>query len=261
MNLRLRSGFLLLALVLTAHPLRAQEASSSAVVDVKGPEAPDQAAPEEQKHSAAGRFLRDVWTDQKAIWTSPRRMNRRRFFTIALPLAAATAGLIATDERAVNWLPNTPDQIRWSGRASKIGAAYALGGLTGGMMIAGKITHKPAAFRAGVNAAEALANSVITNYAIKGVTQRERPDQDNGEGGFWHGGMSFPSGHAMNTFAVATAVARSPKCPKWLAVTSYAVATIVSLSRWGAQKHFPSDILVGGVLGGLIGNYVATRPR
>jgi methylglyoxal reductase len=35
--------------------------------------------------------------------------------------------------------------------------------------------------------------------------------------------------------------------------------TAVSLSRWAGQKHFPSDIFVGSVLGGLIGNYVATR--
>lgn len=128
-------------------------------------------------------------------------------------------------------------------------------------MIAGGVKHEPELVKMGRLSAEAFVDSVIVNYAIKGVTARERPDQNDGQGRFWKGGQSFPSGHAMNSFAVATAVARNKNCPRWLAITSYSVATFVSLSRWGARKHFPSDILVGGVLGGLIGDYVARRPR
>jgi len=63
------------------------------------------------------------------------------------------------------------------------------------------------------------------------------------------------------SFAVATAVARNRRTPKWLAVTAYTAATAIGLSRWSARKHFPSDVFVGAALGGLIGNYVATRPR
>jgi membrane-associated phospholipid phosphatase len=54
-------------------------------------------------------------------------------------------------------------------------------------------------------------------------------------------------------------IARDPDTPKWLKVTACSVATAVSLSRSGGQKHFPSDIFTGSVLGGLIGNYVATH--
>ncbi len=218
-------------------------------------------AAEEQKHSAAGQFLRDIWTDQKAIWTSPARMNRRQFFTIALPLAAATAGLIATDTKTAQWLPNTPDQIKWSQRFANFGAVYTLGFQTAGMLAGGKVIHKPHYSHIGRNSAEALVNAVLTSYALKGITQRERPNQGNGDGKFWRGGQGFPSGHAMNSWAVAIAVARTPNCPKWLAITSYVMATAISVSRWSAHKHFPSDILVGGVIGGLIGNYVARRPR
>jgi membrane-associated phospholipid phosphatase len=120
---------------------------------------------------------------------------------------------------------------------------------------------RPEVSHVGRNAGEAFFSSFLTNYALKGLTQRERPDHGNGDGKFWQGGQSFPSGHAMNSRAVAIAVARTPKCPKWLAITSYAVAKTVSLSRWSARKHFLSDILVGGVLGGSIGNYVARRPH
>jgi undecaprenyl-diphosphatase len=121
--------------------------------------------------------------------------------------------------------------------------------------------NKPNYARIGRISAEALVNSILTNYALKAITQRERPDHVGGDGRFWVGGQSFPSGHAMNSWAVAFAVARSPNCPRWFAITSYVMATGVSLSRWTAHKHFASDIVVGGVLGALIGNYVARRPR
>jgi membrane-associated phospholipid phosphatase len=110
-------------------------------------------------------------------------------------------------------------------------------------------------------ASEALLDSMIVGYGVKYMTARERPLENDGQGRFWKGGDSFPSGHAIHSWAVAMAIARDSSSPKWLKITSFGLATGVSLSRWGAQKHFPSDILVGGVFGGLIGNYVATRPR
>jgi membrane-associated phospholipid phosphatase len=273
-TLRHVCGLLLLQLVLAAQPVLSQDASVSDPAKIEDlrffplPATAKQQHPvfplpatAKQQHSAAGQFLRDIWTDQKAIWTSPPRMSRKQFFTIALPLAAATAGLIATDARTAKWLPNTPDQIRWSQGVANFGSIYTLGFVTGGMLVGGKVIHKPRYTKIGRISAEALASAVLTNYALKGITQRERPDHGDGEGRFWVGGQSFPSGHAMNSWAVAIAIGRSPECPKWLAITSYTIATAVSISRWSAHKHFPSDILVGGVLGGLIGNYVARRPR
>jgi membrane-associated phospholipid phosphatase len=215
----------------------------------------------ESKRSMMGQFVADIWTDQKAIWTSPFRMNRRQALTIALPLAAATAGLIATDSRTSKWLPNTPDQVNWSQRFSEFGAVYTLALVTGGPLVGGKIIDRPDYTQIGRNALEALANSMITNYALKGITGRERPNAVSGAGKFWHGGQSFPSGHTMNSWAVALAIARTPKCPRWFAITSYIMATAISFSRYSANKHFASDILVGGVVGGLIGNYVAKRHR
>ena len=48
--------------------------------------------PNTQKNSATNQFLSDVWTDQKAIWTSPFHLNRKQVFTIVLPIAAAPQG-------------------------------------------------------------------------------------------------------------------------------------------------------------------------
>jgi membrane-associated phospholipid phosphatase len=286
--LNLVSGFVLLYMFFSIQPVFCQDGKESdpdaiAIESAPGPSAPEVAPTEatkepdpqkaepvqgfppsndqKPKHSMVGQFASDIWTDQVAIWTSPFRMNRRQALTIALPLAAATAGLIATDSRTSKWLPNTPDQVNWSQRFSEFGAIYTLGLVTGGPLIGGKIIGRPDYTQIGRNAIEALANSVITNYALKGITRRERPNEGDRAGRFWRGGQSFPSGHAMNSWAVAIAIARTPNCPRWYAITSYVMAAAISASRFSANKHFASDILVGGVVGGLIGNYVAKRHR
>jgi hypothetical protein len=105
-----------------------------------GPSGP--AAP--GKDSAPKEFLKDIWGDQKAIWTSPFRMDRKQWLTIALPLAAGTAALIATDEDAAKWLPNTADQVNWSNRVSNIGTIYTLGGIVTGTILGpgpGRLVH------------------------------------------------------------------------------------------------------------------------
>jgi membrane-associated phospholipid phosphatase len=286
--LKLTCGFLLLQLAIWVHPVLCQDGAESDLNQTEsesysglsamepcpggeavgsGPQVTEQFylfPPKEDKDSKSSlvsRFLSDIWTDQKAIWTSPVRMNRREFFTIALPLAAATAGLIATDSSTSNWLQNSPEQVKWSQRFSAFGAIHMLGLVTGGPMIGGKIIGRPDYVRIGRNATEALVNAIITGYVLKGITGRERPNAGDEAGKFWSGGQSFPSGHAINSWAVAMAIARTPNCPRWFAITSYVMAAAISFSRWSANKHHASDILVGAVFGGLIGNYVVKRPR
>jgi len=222
---------------------------------------PPAPSPGEAKPSAAGRYFKEIWSDQKVIWASPFRMKRRQWLTIALPLAAGAAALLATDERAMHMLPNTHDQTRWSGRASDIGSFAALGGMVGGSMLYSRLKGHSDWQKIGISTSQALADSFIVCTALKYVTARERPMVNNGEGRFWKGGDSFPSGHTMYSFAVAMAIVRNKQAPKWLKVTSLGVSTAVGLARWGATRHFPSDVLVGGVLGGLIGNYVGSRRR
>lgn len=62
---------------------------------------------------------------------------------------------------------------------------------------------------------------------------------------------SFPSGHAALAFALATSWTLSH--PKWyVGVPSYLWATGVAVSRVWLGVHYPSDVLVGAVLGGVV---------
>ena len=78
-------------------------------------------------------------------------------------------------------------------------------------------------------------------------------------------GRSFPSGHATVAFAFLLAAAPSVRRGWWLAWVAVAVAG----SRVVLGVHYPSDVIAGGVVGGIIGHSsrwllgvkTPTRPR
>ncbi|MCC6391343.1 MAG: phosphatase PAP2 family protein [Bryobacterales bacterium] len=202
---------------------------------------------------------RDIFSEQKAIWTSPAHMNRRQFLTRALPLVAGSVALITVDKRISHGLPSSSTEINWSRNLSNIVGYSLVGAATAGSLLAGTVGNKPGWRSTGWSATEAFADAIIVSQVLKMGFGRQRPDESAGRGAFWKDGNSFPSGHSMMTWAVATAVARNKRCPKWLAFTAYGAAAAVSVSRVSAQRHFTGDVFAGGIIGALIGNYVAGR--
>ena len=75
------------------------------------------------------------------------------------------------------------------------------------------------------------------------------------------GSHSFPSGHATGSFAFAAFIAL--RAPRW-AAPAFAFAALVAWSRCVLGVHYPSDVLAGALLGGLIGAgfaWASLRPR
>ena len=63
-------------------------------------------------------------------------------------------------------------------------------------------------------------------------------------------GFSFPSGHALSSFAAATVLTLADRRFGWLA---FPLACLIALSRLALYVHFPSDVFAGAVLGALDG--------
>lgn len=62
------------------------------------------------------------------------------------------------------------------------------------------------------------------------------------------GSPSFPSGHTSSAFATATAL--SLAYPKWYVIApSFLWASAVGYSRMELGVHYPSDVLVGAIVG------------
>lgn len=66
------------------------------------------------------------------------------------------------------------------------------------------------------------------------------------------GDSSFPSGHTLEAFGMATAAAFLFR-RRGVTATAFCWALIVAWSRMALGVHYPSDVLAGMVLGGLTG--------
>jgi len=127
----------------------------------------------------------------------------------------------------------------------------------------------------GVLASSAMLQSGILVTFLKGIFGRQRPfwadgvDRWSGPVGFFkrfESGQqgrydSFPGGHSITAFSLATVVAMQYRKTVWVPILAYTTATGVALSRVTENKHWLSDSLVGSALGYVIGRLVVRNHR
>jgi membrane-associated phospholipid phosphatase len=200
-------------------------------------------------------FFRNVLRDQEAIWTSPFRLHGRDARWLA-PLGLGTAALIATDRRTGDEIAESTGQLNASRIVSYAGSTYGVGGIAATFYLFGRARHDERARETGLLGAEALIDSAIVVMALKGITQRGRPLSGRDRSEFFAGGSSFPSGHSIEAWSLATVIANEYHDRPWVHVSAYGIATAVSLSRFTGRQHYLSDVLVGSAAGYGIGRYV-----
>jgi membrane-associated phospholipid phosphatase len=196
----------------------------------------------------------NIVLDQKDIFTSPFHISRENAWEWLVPVAA-TGGLIAADTHIANAFENSRGQVRWGGRISNIGASYTLIPIIAGSYVYGAWRDNPKGREIGVLGTESLLDSLIVVGVLKEVFRRNRPDEKN-PGDFWGGGTSFPSGHAIQIWSIASLLDHEYMHKKIVGITAYSLAGIVSAARIAAQKHFASDVVSGGAMGWFIGRFV-----
>jgi membrane-associated phospholipid phosphatase len=216
----------------------------------------------------------DFLHDQKDIWTFPVRLFKGHSVLPTAIVLGGTVGLIYADPHvmpyfrthAKNWdKPNDVfDPMITTGEVIALPA---------GLLTAGYIRHDDREVNTALLAVEAYGDSVVVNLAIKAITRRQRPT-DVPLGGdfsntFFNGGKSplhgssFPSGHSMAVWSVATVVAERyrHRGKPWIPILSYTLATAISFSRITESAHFPSDVWLGASLGYTIARYQTLSPR
>src|SRR5579859_5155684 len=202
--------------------------------------------PSQSKQSGlVRRFLKD----QQEIWTSPAKL---RFSDTQwlVPMSGLTAGLFVTDSDYSKHLSQNPTTISHYKTLSNAGVGALIGG-AGGMWLLGHVKHNEHWSETGFLAGEAALNSLVVVESLKYSLRRERPYQGDGTGPFFQsGGTSFPSEHAAAAWSVASIVAHEYPGPL-TKILAYGLAGLVSYSRIRAEKHFPSDVLVGSLIGQL----------
>lgn len=204
----------------------------------------------------------DISRDQARIWTAPARLRGRKLLWL-VPFAAATTLAFEYDVQAMNALGPSLTRIRVSNDFTHLGSDYALVGAAAATYLFGKLEHHDRPREAGMLSLEALADTTLVVEALKLVSDRQRPYVPPGTGTFWpdHPDVytldsSFPSGHSAATWALARVMVEETPGHPWLHVLFYGLATGVAIGRVTGENHFPSDALVGSVIGYSVGGYV-----
>jgi len=194
--------------------------------------------------------------DAAEIATAPLRWGRSDWMKLGIGVLAV-GGVALLDEDLRNSVDrgSTGTSRRLARAVEPFGAEYSLGVL-GGFFVAGKLLDNGKAMAV---AEDGLASSLIASGAITPLMKvafgRRRPSQTTDTFALGGGGVSFPSGHATQAFAVASVVA-SHYDSIWVKAGAYGLASFVGWSRMQDKAHYASDVLAGALIGIVVGKAV-----
>ncbi|HUK35450.1 MAG TPA: phosphatase PAP2 family protein [Vicinamibacterales bacterium] len=127
-----------------------------------------------------------------------------------------------------------------------MGQSYTLLPVSATIYAIGRATDHPQISHMGSDLIQSIAIAELMTQSIKYSVRRERP---NGSGA-----NSFPSGHAADTMAFATALERHLNWKYY--APAYALATYVAMSRLHDNVHYVSDVAFGASVGIIAGRTV-----
>jgi hypothetical protein len=204
-----------------------------------------------------GPLLRNLLDDQRDMWMSPFKAKIEDLNWL-VPIAGLSVGLINADAELSSRISTTGTLAQHSSTVSNAGLAVMVGG-TSSLWLLGKIRGDDHQQETGILAGEAAVNGLVVAEALKMAFRRERPTDGTGQGRFGQASSglnsSFPSVHALLAWSAASVL--SHEYPGTMTqILSYGLAGGVSLARVTGRDHFPSDVVVGGTMGWLIGRQV-----
>ena len=217
---------------------------------------------------------KDYWLNYPlTLWrmaTAPARFDKKDWL-ITAGVVGATGIFLALDEEIQSfWQDNVTgstsedvfDVLNVFGETK-----YVLGGSIGLYAVAEALDQTGV-----MNARRAKANGLLTAQSvliaqgitgsIKWLAGRDRPNETDSRFDFKGPGngdnKAFPSGHATVAFALATTVSElyGPEY-RWVPWIVYPLAAGTALSRVDRNKHWASDVFLGGVIGYAVAKTVA----
>jgi membrane-associated phospholipid phosphatase len=102
----------------------------------------------------------------------------------------------------------------------------------------------------GIKSALAIGSAMAVSYTLKYTINRQRPYEKYPDIVPYAGDFSssLPSGHTTTAFATATTLTILK--PEWyVIVPAYGYASLVAYSRMHLGMHYPSDLLMGALIG------------
>ena len=209
--------------------------------------------------------------DQKNIWLFPTSVVKGEHWKPALGFVAATAGLVALDPSVAPYFRSTTSFHGFNQVFSGGNTGIGMAAVPAAFYAAALLRHNSYDQHTSLLAGEAVLDSEILAAAMKSTLRRLRPAEvpqgarfsdtfTDGKGGFFSGDGSFPSGHTIAAFSIATIFATRYSRHRWVPWLAYGLAASVAFSRVTLQAHFTSDVFAGAVLGYTISHYAVLQP-
>jgi len=184
----------------------------------------------------------------------------------ALGVVAVTAALMAADQSIAHSLqrPSVQTNSVFKGATNVFNTVGFPGSavLSAGAYFVGLERHSRPIASLGMHTGEAIVLGGVLAEGLQMTIGRSRPQRDINEAHIFRFGKGFsnddytslPSAHATVAFAAATAASREvgrswPGASRYVTPVSYAVATLVGVSRMYKNKHWASDITAAAGLG------------
>jgi len=217
------------------------------------------------------KLIPNILDDQKQIWTFPARLTHHHYWIPALALVAVTAGLVAADSRMDKPFSTTTAFHGFNSVFTSNNTSAGIVAMPAVMYAVGLLWKDSYAAHTALLAGEAVADSEVVATVVKTMTRRDRPEYIpttgnladtwfEGPGGFGLGRGSFPSGHAIAAFSVATVISRRyGKTHRWVPFAAYGLAATIGFSRVTTLAHFPSDVFLGAALGYSVSRFAVLR--
>jgi hypothetical protein len=191
------------------------------------------------RHTGIQAMVKQLWVDVKNL---PAMEN--------LYWAAAGGGLALAvhpiDDNVQEYWATNDTGKNFFKPGAVLGNTLTLLAVSTTVYVVGRSKDNPKVSHVGMDLLRSLAISEALVEGLKYTTRRERPDGS--------GKTSFPSGHAADTFAFATALERHLG---WkYAVPAYVFSSYVAMSRLPQNRHWTSDVVFGSAVGIIAGRTV-----
>ncbi|MCP4215558.1 MAG: phosphatase PAP2 family protein [bacterium] len=195
--------------------------------------------------------------------------NNRRTLLHVIGFSLVTGVLLRNDQvinrRAVEFRSRNSWVSTVGSKITHLGDKYANYGIIGAFYIGGMIFKSERAKETAKLSLLSYVQATIAVELLKQLAGRPRPSARIGID--WRGpgtaidnnNTSFPSGHTITAWSLATVVANQYRHKKWVPWVSYSLATLVGFSRVTEKKHWFSDVFVGSVLGYVIGKFTIRK--
>lgn len=226
-------------------PLNAQVSPAPCVPDCDGPVSWKLLVP-------------NILHDQERIWLFPLKLAEGHDWIPTIAIAGTTSALLAADPYEAKYFHTTSSFSGFNSAFTSTGTEMATIIAPIAIYGAGLIRKDAKMQRTALFSGEVAADTEIVSAALKAITRRERP-WNVPPGGSYRGtfleakgsptNSSFPSGHTIAAFSIATVVAHRYRNHRWIPYAAYGAAALVGFSRLTQSAHFTADVFAGAALG------------